>query len=379
MKADFELLLKVKKGDGDLRRLFWDAFEKNNEISRLAQTDNLVCNFPEETPLSFKIVIKQSGDVLHCRLKAAVDVHWGKAYFYDKFRARIDSILGQYFEVTHYSSDLSGYYAKKCYPILFDYETNLRKIVYFIYHFYDIRDATSNRKKQKLNDYVENLDLSELERLLFLKSWLLVGNSYEFCDINKGRELYEKIQKLDSKPEFRSMWDISIRPFLPQQAIDERVIEKIRAVRNKVAHHKLMTFNDWKFCRGEVRDYANKFHDMQKGLIDRKFRQTPELAVSFQEALQAMSKHFRGIVDSMQLNSKLTGDIIATALKDIRIPKIDIPKIVTPAIAEIADQSARMSKLMQNVVIPRLDVPRMYNIVLQNDEQTIENDKGGKG
>lgn len=140
-----------------------------------------------------------------------------------------------------------------------------------------------------------------------------------------------------------------------------------------------MTFNDWKFCRGEVRDYANKFHDMQKGLIDSKFRQTPELAVSFQEALQAMSKHFQGIIDSMQLNSKLTGDIIATALKDIRIPKIDIPKIVTPAIAEIAGQSAQMSKLMQSVVIPRLDVPRMHNIVLQNDEQTIEDDKGGKG
>ena len=67
----------------------------------------------------------------------------------------------------------------------------------FLLHlpFYDVTDATAGRKKQTLNAYVEDLDLSQLEKLLFAKDWLLVGKSYEFCGISKDSNLYENSQR----------------------------------------------------------------------------------------------------------------------------------------------------------------------------------------
>ncbi|ETJ34286.1 hypothetical protein Q604_UNBC11289G0001, partial [human gut metagenome] len=77
---------------------------------------------------------------------------------------------------------------------------------------------------------VEDLDLSQLEKLLFAKAWLAVGDSYEFCDIIKDSNLYEKLQNLTEKIEFRSLWEVNIKPLLPKHNIDEEVITKIRNV-----------------------------------------------------------------------------------------------------------------------------------------------------
>lgn len=361
MKVDFELLLKFKTESEDLRQLFWKSFENSNGISRQPETNTLVCDFPEDKQLQFKVSIRKSENILHCRLKAVVDIHWSKAYFYDKFRARIGGILSQHFEVTLYSDDLSGYYAKKCYPILLDYETNLRKIFYFIYHFHNVKEAT-DIKRRKLNDYVEDLDLSELENLLFSKNWLLVGDSYEFCDINNGSKLYEKLRKIDGKPEFRSMWALYIEPLLHQQDIDEKAIKEIRTIRNKVAHHKSMNFNDWKLCRNEVRNYANKFHEIQNSLIDRKFyRNIGDMAI-LQDRLLDMSRQLQVVVDSLLSTHidkmRMTGDIITKAMKSITIPKIDIFKTIAPAMSEIAN----FQKIIQSTTISQLGM-------LENDEK----------
>lgn len=375
MKVDFELLLKPKIQDGDLRQLFWESFERIHDINRLEKTNTLTYNFPEDNPLQFKTIIRKTDSILHCRLKATVDVHWRKAYFYDKFRARISGVLSQHFEVTHYSADLSAYYAKKCYSTLLDYETNLRKIFYFIYHFYDVTDATAGRKKQTLNAYVEDLDLSQLENLLFAKAWLAVGDSYEFCDIIKDSNLYEKLQNLTEKIEFRSLWEVNIKPLLPKHNIDEEVITKIRNVRNKVAHHKEMSFNDWKFCKNEVRTYANKFHKIQDELLERKFYQNTKVSTVALQGLLEMSKQFQKAVEAIQAhNAILLGETITKAMKSITIPRIDISKTIAPAMAEIANSHAeRISKIMQKTTIPQIGV-------LGNDEQesSSENDEEDK-
>ncbi|KXT74057.1 hypothetical protein STRDD10_01215 [Streptococcus sp. DD10] len=379
MKVDFELLLKPKTNDEDLCQLFWKSFENNREISQLEQTNTLACTFPEDNPLQFKTIIRKSDNILHCRLKAMVDVHWRKAYFYDKFRARISGILSQYFEVTQYSADLSAYYAKKCYSTLLDYETNLRKIFYFIYHFYDVTAATDERKKQTLNDYVEDLDLSQLEKFLFAKDWLAVGDSYEFCGISKNRNLYEKLQKLTEKIEFRSLWEINIKPLLPRHDIDEEVITKIRNVRNKVAHHKEMSFKDLQFCRNEVRTYANRFHEIQAELLERKFYQNTKVSTVALQGLLEMSKQFQKAVEAYTKtipvhNAILLGEIIAKAMNSITIPRIDISKTIAPTMAEIANSHAeRISKIMQNTTISQIGV-------LGNDEQesSSENDEEDK-
>lgn len=371
MKVDFELLLKPKIQDGDLRQLFWESFERIHDINRLEKTNTLTYNFPEDNPLQFKTIIRKSDSILHCRLKATVDVHWRKAYFYDKFRARISGVLSQHFEVTYYSADLSAYYAKKCYSTLLDYETNLRKIFYFIYHFYDVTDATAGRKKQTLNAYVEDLDLSQLEKLLFAKAWLAVGDSYEFCDIIKDSNLYEKLQNLTEKIEFRSLWEVNIKPLLPKHNIDEEVITKIRNVRNKVAHHKEMSFNDWKFCKNEVRTYANKFHKIQDELLERKFYQNTKVSTVALQGLLEMSKQFQKAVEAYTKtiqahNAILLGETIAKTMK--------ISKTIAPAMAEIANSHAeRISKIMQKTTIPQMGV-------LGNDEQesSSENDEEDK-
>ena len=379
MKVDFELLLKPKIQDGDLRQLFWKSFERVHDINRLEKTNTLTYYFPEDNPLQFKTTIRKSDNILHCRLKATVDIHWRKTYFYDKFRARISGVLSQHFEVTLYSADLSAYYAKKCYSTLLDYETNLRKIFYLIYHFYDVTAATDGRKKQTLNAYVEDLDLSQLEKLLFAKDWLLVGKSYEFYGISKDSNLYEKLSKIAEKIEFRSLWEVNIKPLLPKYDIDEEVIKKIRNVRNKVAHHKEMSFNDWKFCKNEVRTYANKFHKIQDELLERKFYQNTKVSTVALQGLLEMSKQFQKAVEAYTKtiqahNAILFGETITKAMKSITIPRIDIYKTIAPAMAEIANSHAeRISKIMQNTTIPQIGV-------LGNDEQesSSENDEEDK-
>ena len=61
-------------------------------------------------------------------------------------------------------------------------------------------------------------------------------------------------------------------------------------------------------------------------------------------------------------------------MKSITIPRIDISKTITPAMAEIANSHAEhISKIIQNTTIPQIDV-------LGNDKQesSLENDEEDK-
>lgn len=342
MKADFELLLRPKNEGGDLQKLFWESFNQNSGISYLPQTGTLSCHFPDNNSLQFKAKIRKTTNTLYCRLEATVDVHWRKAHLYDDCRSKLKGILGKVFKVTFYADDLSSYYAKKCYPILNHYETNLRKILYILFHFKDT-EATQDLVNKKVKDgsfnrFVENLDLSELEMFLFERTWLSVGNTYEFCNINKGKDLYEKIQALPTKAEFFSSWEIWLGRIFGTEFIDKKTLQKIRELRNKVAHHKTMSYKDWEFCREEVRAYANKAHAVQEELLERELDQTQ--FVPLRKYLSAFSNQIGKMLeefDRLNAANVLVMKGVSNLLEGVVIPKIEFPKAVSAAMGMLSN------------------------------------------
>lgn len=129
-----------------------------------------------------------------------------------------------------------------------------------------------------------------------------------------------------------------------------------------------MSFNDWKFCKNEVRTYANKFHKIQDELLERKFYQNTKVSTVALQGLLEMSKQFQKAVEAYTKtiqahNAILLGETITKAMKSITIPRIDIYKTIAPTMAGIANSHAEhISKIMQNTTIPQIGV-------LGNDEQ----------
>ncbi|MCS8585188.1 hypothetical protein [Leuconostoc mesenteroides] len=157
-----------------------------------------------------------------------------KTYFYDEVRSKLIGLLSSGYEVTLLSRELSRYYAQKCYPIIDEYENNLRQLFYLLFHFKEIGEIDNaikgkKLKQGKLNIFVEDLNLGELERLFFSKIWLLNENGqYEYFDTSDGLKVVEKISQLHTKPEFKSTWELFILPVTEAVKVDDDLLKRIR-------------------------------------------------------------------------------------------------------------------------------------------------------
>ncbi len=76
-------------------------------------------------------------------------MHWRKTYFYDEVRSKLIGLLSSGYEVTLLSRELSRYYAQKCYPIIDEYENNLRQLFYLLFHFKEIGEIDNAIKGKK--------------------------------------------------------------------------------------------------------------------------------------------------------------------------------------------------------------------------------------
>lgn len=76
MKVDFELLLKQKIQDGDLRPAVLEILLKGSWHQSVRENQYAYFHYFPEDNAQFKTIIRKSDNILHCRLKATVDIHW---------------------------------------------------------------------------------------------------------------------------------------------------------------------------------------------------------------------------------------------------------------------------------------------------------------
>ncbi|MGT2847094.1 hypothetical protein [Streptococcus massiliensis] len=332
VKINFDILLKLKPEIEDINMVngFWELVQLSDKFDTIVSKEELGFQVSENKIMKFSIRFKKTERSILCHLQSLGDIHWSKLDYYDSFRTTLSGLLNQKFNVTFFSRELSKYYAEKCYPIIYDYENNLRQLFYLIYHFNEIHEihklAKSKLKPGKLNMFVEDLDLFELEKLFFSKIWLLNDDdSYNYCGSVGIQELISEMSKLSRKPDFFSTWDIYIAPFNREFLVDEDKIKRVRNIRNKVFHHKEMSYDDWRYCKREVRSLSHIFHRIQQKIILNEIYAGID-AKDMIKPLLVLSEKFREIQQqqNLLLSEKLNLTFVQGVnkmLENIKIPK----------------------------------------------------------
>ena len=335
VKFDFEMLVSPTSDEFNSVSAFWTVISRNS-FFYCCEDDN-VFNYQVNDQLTLEFVVTQqkSDNLLLFKIESQTDVHWRKTYFYDEVRSKLIGLLSSGYEVTLLSRELSRYYAQKCYPIIDEYENNLRQLFYLLFHFKEIGEIDNaikgkKLKQGKLNIFVEDLNLGELERLFFSKIWLLNENGqYEYFDTSDGLKVVEKISQLHTKPEFKSTWELFILPVTEAVKVDDDLLKRIRQIRNKVSHYKEMIFEDWKFCQEEVRGISKVFYGIQQQMISNEFysdinnkliqNSLSLLANVFQNFQKQNSDIIKQLTESTRVVSKI--------LEGVKLPDFSLPVV----------------------------------------------------
>lgn len=324
-KFNFEILLIPKKEQYFNTEFFYRLININNDFN--IDKEILKFNIDDNFILEFKTNLYVSSKALTITLNAQIDSYWRYIYIYDEFKDKINSLLGSKYEVTFLSNELSKYYANKCYPYIYDYEVNLRKLLYLMFHFNDIDDVQKLVKNNKvkfkrghLNNFVEGLSLSELEDFIFSKIWFLNSNgNWEIIEFSSREELINKLSSIDEKPIFKSSWQIFIQPVIKYKEISNKQLKNIREIRNKVSHFKEMNYSDLDYCKNNIKNLSDILHDIKEKMLANEFYVGPDFEF-MKQSLVLLSKKIEIITE--KLNNI---DSIIKILKGFEIPKIVIP------------------------------------------------------
>jgi len=242
--------------------------------------------------------------------------------------------------------EVSEYYCNKLYPHLQKFERLLRQLVYIIITkafgalwvdktiskeavnelkkkitcCYGSMNNKVRRDEKIIEEALHHLDVSELETFLFgdrrdvepnyIIDEVLTENAS--CKMNK-----EEILEIINKGRSKSLWDRYLLNYVPIENPRDKIVE-IRHERNKVAHSKQFSLNEYKNA---------------KKILD-------EFNSCLQEAMKS--------IDNMRYESKIISDTLSGLSLSLsqHIKTMELArKSVSPALSQLADISLTVATL----------------------------------
>lgn len=204
-------------------------------------------------------------------------------------------VCSDYVMILSYDT-VSEYYCNKLYPKLNELERNLRKLLFNIYTVNFGRDyykttisgdiqtkakenirAKGNADRKEvtvLQEFFYSLELGDVQQLLFTPRWTELDEQTKQAFLNEHSDL-SMLSDADLRSEFadiapKSDWD---RFFSDKVSnVDFKgIIDTIRGYRNKVAHCKHVTQEEYQDCVGLIKQLNDAIFEAIKATEDKDF------------------------------------------------------------------------------------------------------------
>lgn len=228
---------------------------------------NLVFKASAERSIEFDFAINSKKGSHIITMKPTKNVHWKHMSLYDDFNVKLNSFIKRKgMEYIHLSKELSKYYSEKLYPYFHVFENELRRLMHLIFTYESDMDwqqelldetkkkAMSKRKKENRSEQIiDESDFSFWEDFLFGENYIQVksekGKTRMMLNTFTSNELLSHISEHNNDYRVYSIWDEFCTGF-PNESLQRNIFEedfkKLVKVRNAVAHHKKLTYNDYK-------------------------------------------------------------------------------------------------------------------------------------
>ncbi|MBS9339004.1 hypothetical protein G6R29_05140 [Fructobacillus sp. M2-14] len=251
-----------------------------------------------------------------------------------QFDITIQDLLKRKFTVVRLEDPISYFYEKKCREILYKYETNLRKLVFLLLGIEEnnqLKNAIGKKQQGKINKYIENLSLGNLQKLLFYKRWYYVPENDEYSQLPHSTvsDMSDWILKLDELPKLYSTWELNAVEDR-YQLMDSIDIHRIDDIRTKIAHHKAMDINDYTFSRDVITKANLKLIKIHSQIITNQFKYD---STAFARIVDDQMKGLRSLLKDFSNTINGTSQITSSLAK------------LTVSQRELFKKSAQFSKM----------------------------------
>lgn len=305
--------------------------------------------------------------------------------------SELDTYIQTSFHVTVLESGCSAYFNRRLYPLINEFENDLRKLLY-------LTSAINHDEKSSTNIAdLESQDFGQIFTLLFIDT-AFMGKVKEEVK-TRNREVFSKadvITAIESIDE-NTLWDALLgKDSVPTL---RRRFNDVREYRNDVMHSHHV---NWKTFRDILSLYKSINSELNKALHDIEvveskapskptFNQTLDGALRAQEQLSALAEALKpsleemhrlselytqnpALLESMKRMSEITsGYSVSPELQKAleQFSQLSISYTPSPAFLELQEQFKNMAKLkvdippaiqklheiVQNLSVPRIEIP----------------------
>ena len=282
---------------------------------------------------------------------------------------------------------ISAVLSEKLYPLYTKYERGLRRMILIVLSKAfgvdcvketvtpdQMKNVKSNSKGKisggDISEILEYFDLKQLEDYLFLPHAI-------DCIAYIGDELSEKKIKKMNKDEIcrcidkmrpKSLWEKEFNEIGTQEEW-EKLITQVHDCRNKVAHHRKIRVEEYKYTNKQLKVLNKKIEDSISKLYTKEFSvaNSANVLSGFGLALYDLSKSmnvFRDNSDVIIGVSQKIHDIMNSLTKSLSTDNIEMFKRISSNMAEIIQKGALMRQKSDE-----------WNKICENIANTIDTKK----
>ncbi len=354
-KLSFEVMLVSHDKHADKKEISIEQFKSWFENSDIIFQDSIEeqeqkVNFVSsmgQIPFIFEMKEYKSKEYTSASLlkfTSQTNVYKPKIFLYDNFLKQLKIIVSRHYCNSYFlTRELSRHYSKELYEIFNNFEISLRKLIHLVFfnnfgHLWETKlfdknilgMLKSNMKSNESDHIIEEMDLSDIETLLFREIVIECRNessvNYKIMQnigtYNQPEYILSPDFVLNNVGSFRrfSLWDEFFSKNMKKEFHGSEFIEnftKMRKIRNKVAHNKKVIYSDFIFINTFLKKFTKEMNLLSATYNEKDApKLSPYLADAIQNSITPLSEtigHLKSSelfkisqkIGSMGINSEL--------------------------------------------------------------------------
>lgn len=349
------------------------------------------CFLCEDDRINYEIKHKKDSDRYYVKLQSIMRFNKGV-----KCLQRLDECLTQtdfkrYANIERDFDGVSAALSEKLYPLYSQYERRIRQLILLVLtkafgcrwigetFSEEQMKSIKERAKGKLTDILENLDLKEMENYLFEKNTVDYINYYDVILTKEKTNNMTKAELLKNIENMRpkSLWETNFSEIGFEDEWKKSITE-VHDCRNKVAHHKRITIEEYKIIRTRLKRLNNKISIAIDNIQNKDFSDNTSINVlgGFGIALSRLSKAVLSLYDVSDVINAINS-IVQQIVKPIRdsyssdameaikiaasnMAMLNKPEYMNRMILEKQEEYSRIgAQLSQSISSNLSNIPRM--------------------
>ena len=283
------------------------------------------------------------------------------------------SIIHKDYYIIQTYDESSKYLCNKIYPKFNEFERKIRRVIYLIlikaFGKLWVQEAISDDLKYKLKSKInstdamieqalQEMDINDLEDFLFKsRYWYNIEDiiSNELCIENINNLNKDEIIKLLEKIQKYNLWNKCFSEIKVTNL--EEKLEKIRKLRNKVAHFKEITLEEYtesqKLLKSIIKeiDFAIRYVSLKNYDISI----SKDIVISFAEMTQKIIESLNTLLKPININAvsnTLTSIVEQLELSKPKIPEGIFPQLANPFLGKPVIEVPKINDIFEKAVTP---------------------------